>query len=863
MTLLGRCRTLVTLSLLANVIVVATPAQADVVKCQRAIAKESAKFLAARSKALQKCEDKKRTGSLPPGTVCRTEPAAASAIAKATGKAKSGIDKACCGDDRVCGNGDDESLAALGWGNTSQCPNFESGQQGNCSNAISDPGDIADCVICVGSAATDQLVDLLYSDLHDAANSAIERCQRTIGRETVKFFQAKSKALAKCWDGRIKGKHGNDCPDPGDGGKSLAKIQKAEAKKVGAICNACGGFDGCGGSPDLNPQSDIGFADSCPNVTVPNDGGPHAGEACGGPVTTMSDLVACVDCVAEFKVDCVDDLTVLNYESYSPSCNQGVTQPTVTATPTPTATQTGVAPTTTATPTPAGPTPTATLTPGDDCGNGMLDPGEQCDPTAPAGSGESCHPSTCIPPGLPPGTGGEFKCTCAAGELRTIYTNGELDNGWTGTSQNTSTVDGTDADNLLFDCDGTTDTLCRVAGPRPGLWGFRCQNDTRQHCDVDADCGPTGGRCVAFLGAPLPLSSGGVPVCVTTFFERPITGTIDVADGSTSTNSFLRSIVHLSSSIATPCANCTCTGIGCQNTIGAAGTCSVGPAIGQACTIEGLSDFGPVSRDCPPVSSTNISGTGLDVRFVPTTTGQSVLDANLSCTAPGFEQYECPCHTCGGGPTPGAPCRSDAECGAGGVCGALRCGTGSNNVGALCQDDSDCPPGAAGSCGRPGLATKPNGCALGCDGGSNNNQACTTNAQCPGGQCVPLCRQIAGLQTGMGQCTLGPSDGHCSVESFRGCTTNLDCSPPPLGTCATCALGQVCQFNLRPCHVFPMQLQGDAQPFSGSVSNGLSVNTFCIPDTQSPAVNQTAGLPGEGAIITEHTLTYAFPATPQ
>jgi hypothetical protein len=60
-----------------------------------------------------------------------------------------------------------------------------------------------------------------------------------------------------------------------------------------------------------------------------------------------------------------------------------------------------------------------------------------------------------------------------------------------------------------------------------------------------------------------------------------------------------------------------------------------------------------------------------------------------------------------------------------------------------------------------------------------------------------------------------------------------------------------------------MQLQGVAGPASGGVSDGVSVNTFCIPDTQSPAVNQTAGLPGEGAIITDHSLTVSFPATPQ
>ncbi len=854
MTLLHRQTTLIVASLVASVVLGAGSAAADAEKCQRAIAKESAKFLAARSKSLQKCEDKKLTGSVSPGTVCSSEPKTMAALAKSSSKAKSGITKACCGRDRTCGNADDESLAAIGWGGTPTCPNFENGQAGNCNNAITDPGGIADCVICIGSAATDQLTRLLYGELNQAANSTIKKCQRTIGKETVKFYQAKAKALRKCWDARITGKHGNDCPTPGDG-KASAAIAKAESKKVSRICRACGGSDRvCGGSPDMNPQSDIGFADTCTDLTVPNDGGPHGGQACAAAVATMSDLVSCVDCVAEFKIDCVDDLTVPQFESYSANCNLG-------ATPTPTPTANG--PTETPTGPVATPTPTPTSTASILCGNGMIDPGEACDPTAPAGSGESCDPSICVPPGLPAGEGDAFACTCATGQLRTIYVNGRLDNGWTGTSQNSATVDGTDADNLLFDCDGTTDTLCRVAGPRPGRWGRRCELDTRTHCATDADCAPTNGRCVSFLGPPLPLSSGGVPVCVTSFFERPITGTVNVADGSTVSNSFLRSIVHVSSSISTPCSQCNCTGLGCQNQIGDAGTCGPGPAVGMPCTIEGTSDFGPVSRDCPPLSSTNVSGAGLDIRFVPTTTGQSVLDTTLPCTANGFEQFDCPCHTCAGGPTPNAPCHSDAQCGPGGVCGGLRCGTGSNNEGALCSTDADCPPGASGLCGRPGVPTKPNACSMGCDGGANNDQACTSDADCPAGSCVPLCRQTAGEQVGVGQCQLGPSDGHCSQDTFRGCTTNLDCTPPPLGTCTTCSLGQICEFQLRPCHVFPMALQGQAGSFSGGTSSGLSVNTFCIPDTQSPAVNQTAGLPGEGAIITDHTLTVSFPATPQ
>lgn len=158
--------------------------------------------------------------------------------------------------------------------------------------------------------------------------------------------------------------------------------------------------------------------------------------------------------------------------------------------------------------------------------------------------------------------------------------------------------------------------------------------------------------------------------------------------------------------------------------------------------------------------------------------------ATLPCTAAGFAGFQCPCDTCGGGTTPGAPCASDTDCPGGGLCGANRC------IG-------------------------------------------------------------------------GPSDGHCSLEPFRGCNVDAECNPPacvPPGTCPTCTCGQTCVFSPRPCHVFPINLQGDPSPFVVNDSSGTSLNTFCIPPTTSPAVNTTAGLPGEGMIIVPHTFTKKFPS---
>jgi len=1286
----------------------ATPASADPVACKRAVEQSTAKFVQAKMKALQKCNDAV-VSNVSPGP-CPDAKASAK-IAKAETKLRTTIDGKCGGLDHSCGTGgDDESLASIGW-NIGTCPNFENGA---CNNAIANCDDVSQCLVCIGEKAVDQAIQLYYGSLDQGASASdVIGCQRSIGKNTGKFFAAKSKALQKCEDGVIKGTVAGPCPDAV---KAAPAIAKAESKKRAGICKACGGADrSCGGGDDLTPTQ-IGFTSSCPSVTIPG------GASCAHAITTVQDIVDCVDCVTEFKADCIDALTVPELKSYPSQCNTNAPTPLPTVTPTPTSggggptvtptpgggggcptslsfeadgsaadldtgwtgqshdskvinngkltlavsgcgspapscgqcnlngpianaggtasnnhrcvgdtsiqcttdgdcganapcafffgaplplssggvsvcvvnqvtsavtgtadlvsgnsatsvnllsrvhngptvdqpcpvcgtggfgttstcssgpraglactvngtsalfgstsydctplpganvgnlqlglnlstgltTRTlsaanpgctapgftsekcfcntcngpGVSPcatnadcpisggnpgicggkrckggsnvgapctvnsecpssacgtfgkatqpnecddgtcspntppdndsvnegicnagpfeqfcaiqsyrgcaansdcpapgdtctngrfrqcftdngaiggsvqaqgmpdppvnnvahpklgslfcipptaadavnsvaglpglgrltlpgtgvfvvpgqptptptpvltaTRTITPTPTvtrTPTPTMTIpglptstptgvvpTPG--CGNGVLDAGEACDPN-PNTVGGTCNWSQCIPPGA--SAGDAFACTCATGQLRTIYDQGRLDNGWTGTSQNTQTVSNTDFDALLFDCDGVTDTLCRLTGPRPGQYGFRCELNARQHCVSDADCAPSNGRCGGFLGAPLPLSSGGVPVCVTSFFPRPITGTLNVADGSTDTFTFLLSRVHLATAVDAPCARCCTTPLCNTESVGSTGTCTGGASAGQTCTVQGLSKFGPVSRDCPPDNAANISGGGLDIRFLPTTTGLSEKTASLPCTAAVFTQFNtCACDTCAGGTAANGPCSSDADCPGGGTCGATRCIGGSND-GQQCSSASACP-GTNTSCGRPGLATKPNGCNFACV--NNPANSCTVDSDCPGSSCAPVCVQDdAPAQIGLGHCgPQGPTTSTCSIESFRGCTTAADCNPPTCvgspGTCSSCACGQTCDTAFQLCHVFPMELMGQPNPFSANTSSGMSVNTFCIPPTTATAVNSTSGLPGEGAILVTHHFTKQFPSTP-
>ena len=72
---------------------------------------------------------------------------------------------------------------------------------------------------------------------------------------------------------------------------------------------------GSGGGDDLTPAA-IGFAPVCPAVKILG-GGPF----CNQTVATLADLVECVDCVSEFKVDCVDRVRVPEFGVYPCECN--------------------------------------------------------------------------------------------------------------------------------------------------------------------------------------------------------------------------------------------------------------------------------------------------------------------------------------------------------------------------------------------------------------------------------------------------------------------------------------------------------------------------------------------------------------
>jgi hypothetical protein len=902
-----------TLSLLATVALTAT-AQADAVKCQRSILKESGKFAQAKIKALSKCEEAKLKGKLPPMTDCHLDAKTAASITKAETKLRAGIDKACGGADKDCGTaGDNDTLASISWPGV--CPDFEGM---GCTNSISNCDDISDCLYCINEKAIDQAIDLYYDSLAPASGDLL-KCQTAIGKATSAFFSSKTKALGKCWDARHNSKHGNDCPAPGDG-KAVAAIQKAEDKKIASICKACGGDDKlCNGVGDFSVAS-IGFPPSCPSVTIPG------GSACGGPVNNLTQLVACVDCVTEFKVDCEVLLAVPGFEpmypnecvvvpstptptvtstrtptptptatvtatrtptptatatvtatrTATPTATATVTAtatPTVTATrtPTPTATAT-VTPTRTATPTAtatqtvvptltatrtATPTATSTTTPTPTvtatpslCGNGSIDPGEDCDPVGPA--------NTCANAS---NTSASFACnptTCQCACPSSVTFAGDatdpesiLDTGWTGISHRAPIISNGEITIGLSSCAGSS---------RP--------------CGT---CSVTG---------PLTNPSAG-------------TGQIDN-----------RRCSHDSSIKCTSNAAC---GVGntCEFYFGgplplAAGgvtTCVYnqfnGPITGTANVESGEAVTTAFLRatvyngllldtPCPTCSDAGGINDGVNGGTCSGGTRNGLpCDANGAVfNRPDYGRTSLDCPMASGGIIATLPINLSNEtnpvtrtlttaspnCGPSAVGQKCMCQTCNNLLATPCFTNADCTAVGATICGGNR-----------CIGGSNSGAPCSSATSCPSGSCgrageptkPSACLDdttsvdnnldcVDFNSDGEGECTAGPLTSACSVASGhaqRGCLTDADCGGSP-GSCEStnrlCFLTGGGSFQPPQAGLIgtdTLIAVGMEDPPMNDVSNPTLGAVFCVGPTGAPAVNNVAGLPGPGRVTLAGTAT--------
>jgi hypothetical protein len=446
----------------------------------------------------------------------------------------------------------------------------------------------------------------------------------------------------------------------------------------------------------------------------------------------------------------------------------------------------------------------------------------------------------------------------------------DLDTGFTGQSHDAHAPEGNRLTLSISGCtnpDPSTCGECTTSGPitNPGGTAFntqRCVLDTAIQCTSNVDCGANG-PCSFFFGSPLPLSAGGVAVCVTNQITAPVTGTVDIEAGTTATTIQLLSRVHTGPLTAIPCPQCN------------GGICSAGLHPGGACVVNGTSPlFGDVSFDCPPLGGANVGNLPITLAYTTGTQSRTLTAANPNCRATGFNlgAHKCFCDTCNNAAA--TPCTSNADCVSVGatICGGRRC-LGGSNSGAVCNLTSECP---GGGCGIPGAQTKPNECddatcvatstcvggcndfknctgAFSCVGGGNEGNLCTVASECPGGSCDEQCPGGSCLSGNEGTCAAGPFEQFCAIETFRGCSVNADCTVP----------GDSCSFGkFRDCFLDngtvgnSVTATGVPYPSCGGSGSGTVGALFCVPPTSSGSVNNVSGLPGLGRVTLPYTATF-------
>jgi hypothetical protein len=407
-------------------------------------------------------------------------------------------------------------------------------------------------------------------------------------------------------------------------------------------------------------------------------------------------------------------------------------------------------------------------------------------------------------------------------------TNGVLDTGWTGNGHDATTITKGTVTVSVSGCSGAAPNcgVCTYAGPLENHAGQlhtqRCKGDSSIQCTNNAACGANA-PCVFFFGSNLPLAAGGVSTCVQNIFAGGISGTANVntsgvGAGTSAGAASLTSIVYSGPTLSNPCPNCN--GDPTANDGAQGGICAGGARNGLACDASGSSPniaFGTTSLDCPPLAGGVIATLPIDLSNTTGTKSRTLSTSNPLCRAPGFTTNRCQCDTCNNAAA--TPCAVNADCGAG-ICGGKRCSGGANN-GTACAATSECPGGA---CNVPGAASAPNQCDLG------------------SGDCVP----DPGTPSPNDHiCSSGPTEQFCGpVETFRGCTTNTDCTRA--GDTCSISRNRDCFDNGVVGDV--VAATGQADPPSGHQSNPTLAALFCVGPTTAPAVNSAAGLPGLGRL---------------
>ncbi len=346
------------------------------------------------------------------------------------------------------------------------------------------------------------------------------------------------------------------------------------------------------------------------------------------------------------------------------------------------------------------------------------------------------------------------------------------------------------------------------------LDSHRCTGNSATTCTTNADCSVAGGTCEYFFGTNLPIAAGGISTCVVNTFLGTISGTADVATGSSAGVATVLSRIYSGPLLGEPCA--VCSGDPIPNDGHKGGTCSHGMNSGQPCDGNGTNlTFGTTSLDCPPLAGGLIGQLTVDLTNTTGNETKTLTAGSPNCRHVGFTSLKCFCDTCDNAAA--TPCSTDADCVAVGAttCGGKRCKTGTND-GAPCAATSECP---GGTCLVPGAPTAANEC---------DDATCTAD----GGN--------------EGTCAGGPVEQFCGPhETFRGCITDGDC----FFSGDTCSIAKN-----RDCYTdngvigATIAASGNADPGSAHAADPTFGALYCLGVTVSNAVNTAAGFPGLGRL---------------
>lgn len=240
--------------------------------CREAISRATDKLGRKRAATMRKCNDRALAGDTsygPAGADC-TDTAGATLlkIERAQEKLRRAIYRGCGGPDGIVGGGDDvdpqddlQLLETCDGGSDCQIP-------------IPGLAELADCLICtaeqeIGEATTGALKLPL---------GPIESCRVRLDHEYAEFASDIFRSRSSCEEDRLSDPDAPACPSE----RILERLADSRAQAETRVADACGSLD---------PQDDLGFPSSCPDV----------GTCAAVDVSAMAGQIQCLTCVTEAR----------------------------------------------------------------------------------------------------------------------------------------------------------------------------------------------------------------------------------------------------------------------------------------------------------------------------------------------------------------------------------------------------------------------------------------------------------------------------------------------------------------------------------------------------------------------------------